>query len=78
MSRLLSSHPAFLQEKKKEENMKKQLSDRQLFLGICVGVTIFWTYICSGLCVNDMDQLWLVVYAVGFMLLPFVMFRHRK
>jgi hypothetical protein len=53
------------------------MDDYKLLLVICVGVSVFWTYIYSGMCVTDFDQVIYAVYPVGFMFVAFFVKRFR-
>lgn len=57
---------------------KERLKDKYYLLMVCsLVVTIFW--VCANLntCYTEFDQMLLIIYAMGFMAIPYVI-RHFK
>jgi hypothetical protein len=52
---------------------RDRLKDKYYLLMICsLIVTILWTLDGYAKCTNEIDEMLLVIYAVGFMVIPYV------
>jgi hypothetical protein len=57
---------------------RKGLSDQQLLLYSSVAGAVLFTWWGSGLCVNVLDEFYLVLYALGLMIIPVVYSLYMK
>jgi hypothetical protein len=57
---------------------KDRLKDKYYLLMICsLIVTILWTWWGYTKCANELDELILVIYAMGFMAVPYIVKRYH-
>ena len=65
------------QEKETIKKKHEKLDDYRLFMYCCVAAVVIWTWWASYMCWDMMDQLLMLLYALGLLLLPFVVRRYR-
>jgi len=57
--------------------VKTKLDDYRLFMWVCVFCCVVWVYTNFNHCFTGFDEVLLVVFSLGFMLLPYVVRRYR-
>jgi len=57
---------------------RDRLKDKYYLLMMCsLIVTILWTWCGYTKCVNEFDEMLLIIYAMGFMAIPYVIKRYH-